>query len=98
LEHDITEAQRIGFKIFKKLKMEENDRLKLNLIPKVAWEKHYVGLWQTETTAEENTEGAEDGEVDENTEEISQEELETVTKENKEQKGPRNGQHTSVII
>jgi hypothetical protein len=33
LEHDITGAQTIGFKIFKKVKMEENDRLKLNLIP-----------------------------------------------------------------
>jgi hypothetical protein len=42
LEHDITGAQRIGFKIFKKLKMEENNTLKLNLIPKDAWKKHYA--------------------------------------------------------
>jgi hypothetical protein len=54
LEHDVTGAQRIGFKIFKKLKMEENDRIKLNLIPKGAWEKHYAEIWEIETTTEEN--------------------------------------------
>jgi hypothetical protein len=65
LEHDITGAQTIGFKIFKKVKMEENDRLKLNLIPKTPGKKHYAELWKTETTTEENTEGAEDDKIDE---------------------------------
>jgi hypothetical protein len=83
LEHDVTGAQRIEFKTSKNLKMKENDRLKLNLIPKDAWKKHYTEVWKTETTVEENTE-AEDDEIDENTEEISQEELEA-----KNRKSPR---------
>jgi hypothetical protein len=68
--------------------MEENDKLKLNLIPKDEWKKHYAELWKTETTTEENTEGAEDDEIDENTEEISQEELQAVIKKAKNKTGP----------
>jgi hypothetical protein len=53
---------------------------------------------KTETTTKESTEGAEDDKIDENTEEISQEELEAVIKKSKEQKEPRIGQHTNGII
>jgi hypothetical protein len=47
-----------------------------------------VELWKTDTTTEENTEGAEDDEIDENTEEISEEELEAVIRKAKNRKSP----------
>jgi hypothetical protein len=62
----------MGFKIFKKLKMEENDKLKLNLIPKDAWIKHYWELRATETINEENTEGSKGNETDKNREEMTE--------------------------
>jgi hypothetical protein len=48
-------------------------------------------LWNTETTNGENIEVAEDEETDEITEEIDQEELETVMKISKEQEESRIG-------
>ena len=45
LEIDITGAQRIGFKIFKELQLQEKDKIKINMIPKSEWIQYYEHLW-----------------------------------------------------
>jgi hypothetical protein len=41
LERDITGTQRLGFKIFKQLQLQERDKLKINPISKLQWKKYY---------------------------------------------------------
>jgi hypothetical protein len=65
--------------------MEENVRLRLNLISNGAWRKHCMELWNTESTNEGNTGEAKDKETDNNTEKINQE-LETVIRKAKNRK------------
>jgi hypothetical protein len=48
MENCISGTKWILFKILMKLKMEENDRLEVNLIPKETWKVHYISLLNTQ--------------------------------------------------
>jgi hypothetical protein len=57
LERDITGTQRLGFKIFKQLQLQERDKLKINPTSKMEWKKYYEKLWKAQgNNGEEGTE------------------------------------------
>jgi hypothetical protein len=37
--------QRLGFKTFKQLQLQERDKLKINPLSKMEWKKYYEKLW-----------------------------------------------------
>jgi hypothetical protein len=45
LERDIIGNQRLGFKIFKQLQIQERDKLKINPISKMEWKEYYEKIW-----------------------------------------------------
>jgi len=88
LEREITGTQRRGFKIFKKLQLQERDKLKIDPITKTEWKEYYGKLWNEQgSKGEEGTEEEKRSEVtDDNEDMIKLEELNTVLKHAKNRK------------
>jgi hypothetical protein len=63
LEREITGTQRLGFKIFKQLQLQERDKLKINPISKMEWKKYYEKLWNEQGN---NGEGGTEKEIRQN--------------------------------
>ena len=83
LERDITGAKRYGFKIFKQLKQEENDRARINTIQSKQWEQYYKReLYDAQSETTEETQ------ILNEYNQITMEELEIVLKEAKNRKAP----------
>jgi hypothetical protein len=85
-EHDVTGAQQMRFKIFKKLASKENDNARINLILEEEWTKHYKYLLYKHDIDLTNTMSQQDEQA------ISYEELEQAIKNSKNRKsaGPDN--------
>jgi hypothetical protein len=53
----MTGTQRLGFKIFMQLQLQERDKLKINPISKMEWKTYYEKLWNEQgNNGEEGTE------------------------------------------
>jgi len=86
-QRDITGTQRRGFKIFKQLRLQERDKLKIDSITKTEWEEYYGKPWNEQgSKGEEGTEEERRSEVTDNNEDmIKIEELNKVLKQAKKQ-------------
>jgi hypothetical protein len=90
LERDITGTQRLGFKIFKQLQLQERDKLKINPISKKEWKKYYEKLWNEQgNNCEEGTEKQIRNEmINGNTNSITMKELDKALKHVKNRGSP----------
>jgi hypothetical protein len=67
----LREHKESDLKYLKNLKMDENDKLRVNLISKETWNKRYISLWRTERNREELIDRTESVQPGENTEEAN---------------------------
>jgi hypothetical protein len=69
------------FTMFKRLKMDENGKLWISLIPKETWKKHYISLCMTERNREESIDRMETEQPREITEEANLDKLRRIKRQ-----------------
>jgi hypothetical protein len=88
LERDMTGTQRLVFKIFKQLQLQERNKLKINPTSKTEWKEYYAKLWNEQgNNGEEGIDKEIRNEtINENTGIITMEELDKALKHAKNRK------------